>query len=160
MNEAGKSFLKFNGHVHHLNQVVAKARTAPTITVAKGDIHLDEGLPVGYSNYTSDETELIIFYKHDGRYLVLLGRELVRKAMSNGHLEFIGRLMSSPMLKTTRVADQAPSTANLMQPSEVRRNPAGFENRPHFKENRTSQDRPRSNPAGALNRRSQYNAKP
>lgn len=140
MKNAVQGFLQFNGHTHYMERLIAKAMGSPTITVQKGDIDLDGQLPVRYREYTSHTEELIIFYKHAGKTYILLGRQLVLETMKKGHTEFIGRLLSSPALKDTRVPTEAP-VAPVQQPQQSfdavkPPTPTGFENRPRMAQSR------------------------
>ena len=139
MKDEGKGILLFNGHKHMLTQVNAKARNAPLIELDEKDIDLDNALAVRYGHYTPHEQELVIFYKHDNRMLVLLGRDLIQKTLAAGHKKFQGRLVSTPALKATRILVEAPQV-DAPAPETRLPNPSGFENRPRIVDTRQRSD--------------------
>lgn len=149
LKEDGKQVVHFNGHSHKLIQLLGKASTAPLIEVSKGEIVLDDGaLPVKYGNHSPDLDEHIVLYKHDGKFYVLYGRDVVRKGFDNSQLSFKGRLISSPALKQCRIVE------DTVQPAAPA-SPPGFENRPRFASNardREQRPAPRNGNYNGLNR--------
>jgi hypothetical protein len=77
---------------------------------AKVSIKLEEIVPLDDPNLQAPivpaqpeaQHREILFYKREGKYMVLLGRETLKRLMDSGTFNINGRLISGPMLKRTR----------------------------------------------------------
>jgi hypothetical protein len=100
--------LMFKGIEHNLQSVLTTAASGPMITVKLNEITpLDSDIPdnkvlIDPNNDAIHEANLV-FFKHQGSYLVLAGRNLILRAKDKKQTEISGRLLSSPALKKTRI---------------------------------------------------------
>ena len=138
MSEQSKTLLVFNGVKHYLHLVQSIGSTGPSAGIDVADIDLKtEPVFENPSNYVGGETDPVLFYKWEGKFIVLSGRSRVRTAIADKQTKIKGRIISSPGLKKARVP--APNT----EPATPAAAPAPtydkqFANRPYFSEERTS----------------------
>ncbi|WP_144106706.1 hypothetical protein [Paraburkholderia sp. BCC1886] len=131
--------LLFKGEKYPVGKLLGLMAQAPLIDVPRDDINVAD--PILYKDFCvelencdSDEHRAlqygdIAFFKQEGKFTVLLGRQKALDAQSEGLLMLRGRLISTPALKKIRVDDRPIITASN---ETERRYPA--------------QSRPRENP--------------
>lgn len=103
--------LGFNGQQYKLAEVLRLAGLGPHITIQESDLN-KEALAVvhtGNLDGRADSHPVAVFYKHEGKYLVLAGHANYRKQLADPKYkgELKGRLISSPVLKKARLDNQA-----------------------------------------------------
>lgn len=113
-----KGTLLFNEQKYHLNEVLRLAGLGPQITVKRDE--MAPAFPVQLTGGEDvPEKGLPIFYKHEGKFIVLAGlhRYLEQAADPKFKGEYKGRLMSTPMLKKAR-ADLQFEVVQPIQPRQ------------------------------------------
>lgn len=168
--------LVFNGHRHKLPQVSGQASIP--IRVPVDEIEIDGEFPIEYRNVEQHEDK-VVFYKHNGKYLVLMGRDKVRPLLPSKELTDIekaladkpkkksktlsanpgaviqGFLISTQALKSTRIIELKPEETappSIPAPSSYPRNNYGRSATPEGFENRPrfQTDKPRQYGGGPV----------
>lgn len=96
---AMEAILTFNGQKHEYDKLLKLAANGPSITVASCDVVLDVDDLIAPA---VQNTKAVVFYHREGKYVVLVGRDLV-KQMLDGGSSIKGQLISGPALKKARV---------------------------------------------------------
>lgn len=138
MSEQSKALLIFNGVKHHVHLVQSVGGSGPNVGIAAVDIDMKTQAtfePHDDATITGDGP--ILFYKWEGKYVVLLGRSRVENALADKQATIKGRLISTPGLKKARIVTAAPAS----DPAPASNTPVyenSFANRPRFTDERTS----------------------
>ncbi len=96
--------LVFNGHDHKLNVVIAKAGSAPLIDVKVAEIDLAQSLKERDDHHAIDDLAPAVI-KHAGKFLILLGRHRISRAVGLNQETIQVRLVTSVALKDARVVE-------------------------------------------------------
>jgi len=132
--------MKLNNVEYNQDAVVAVAASGPTVEIDASDLDM-ENFPILSK---SVEVKLPVFYKYNGKFIVLLGQELVVNALMAKKTKVKGKLVSSPMLKKAKVEDR-PSP-----PPQQPRYEDAFANRPRIVNKSERPQHPRAErPEGA-----------
>lgn len=141
-----QQILTFNGHDYHVNRVTARAADGPRVEFKIDDLDLIGAHPVQVRLFglAPDSSKnfvyegVPVFYKFEGKYVVLLGSEVVRQKIEAGQQVIAGRLISGPSLKRARVetASRTESSPGFDIGSNVRFKPEQRSNRGGYNRNR------------------------
>jgi hypothetical protein len=120
--ECSNSTLMFLNNPHKATQVYHAARAAPEVRVEIKDLLIDHpDAPKFYPDAAPMDRLSLLIYKYNGRWLVLTGLDIVRKAIADGHSIVAGALISTPSLKKCRiVATGAAETVIPIAPTVAR----------------------------------------
>lgn len=113
-----QNLLHFNGHDYHLEKVIAGAGSGPKVEFGASEINLESQVKIHDGSNNEQEADAIfhdmgeaIFYKFEGKYILLRGMTLVKKLLSdNPKAKVKGHLISGPMLKRARKDEYQPQT--------------------------------------------------
>lgn len=149
MADNQKPLLTFQGNDHFLDLILGALSSAPIVEIPAKDI-IDAEV-----RFTPSEPELDrshpTYYKHDGKYIVLLGKKKVAEQLEKGQTVLKGRFLSKPALKQTRVPDPALLAAAAERAAQPAYESTGYTpNRPRFNDNRSFA--PRTTTTGYRNR--------
>lgn len=116
MEHTSDVILTFKDQQYPLDKVKAKAMSGPIIEAKLEELNISEDA-LALVTLSADSVELhagpIIFFKHEGKYLVFGGMANVTKAVTQGK-SIKGHLLSSPALKSVRIVKHEPA-----QPAQV-----------------------------------------
>lgn len=98
-----QALLTFHGHDYHVAKVITRAGDAPRVEFKLDELDLIGAHPVRLSKDMAPYRGTPLFYKFEGKYVVLLGSEVVREKIEAGQQTIAGRLISGPSLKRARV---------------------------------------------------------
>lgn len=128
--------LVLNGARYRLEEVLQQAKLAPVVTIKYEELNPigDGQLPECVVTYEPPLPQMgdngVLFYKQHGKYTVLSGANRIEQARAEKHYkgEHIGRLLSSMVMKKTRV--EVPEPVREVRPA----NPV-LNQRPYFSGN-------------------------
>lgn len=105
MVDTPRATISVAGILHYLDLVQQIGSQAANVSIKLEDIHPvtdpDFQCPMVPAQPEAEHRE-ILFYKREGKYLILLGRETLKRLTDSGTFNIKGRLISGPMLKRTR----------------------------------------------------------
>ena len=94
--------MKLNNAQYDLNAVIAVAATGPTVEIDAAELDMEN-----YPTLSRPvQTKLPVFFKYNGKFIVLLGQELVVAALMANKAKIKGKLVSTPMLKKARIEER------------------------------------------------------
>lgn len=101
------TILTVNGAEHNLLLMLKTASTGPLIDVKVNELALDSDIPDNRVLYTPHNADIhdegLVVYKHNGKFLVLSGRNIAIRARTNKEPSVSARLISTPALKRARI---------------------------------------------------------
>lgn len=116
MDDTRKTLLILNGVPHHLDQILRALAAAPTVEVDPATINPAEGPNtnpehvVSLSPATLDyDDKQVVFFRQHGGFTVLLGKGKVKHYREGGAKIIKGKLLSTPVMKKTRVPEPEPA---------------------------------------------------
>lgn len=119
--------MKFNNVEYDAQSVANVGGTGPSVELTLTDINLTVQPALKQPMLVKQP----LFFKFEGKYVVLLGHEHVQQAIVDKKTKIKGKLISTPMLKKARVEHNQP---------QVKHYEDEFANRPRFAQ---ASDRPR-----------------
>lgn len=99
MAEKDNRKLVLNGNEYQLHILLQNSKQYPAITAKADEVWDTTVASVGGST----DDEIVLFYKHQGKYLVLTGLNKIHAAKGCEATEYNGRLVSSIGLKKARI---------------------------------------------------------
>ena len=101
-----------SGHRYKLDKVLAIGATGPAIDVLDADLNGDILEPykaVLIAKFTFIDNGPVIFYKQNGKYTIILGKDTARKQVANPKFNgaINGHLISSVAIKKARIEEFA-----------------------------------------------------
>lgn len=141
-DNSSKTLLTFNGHQYYFDIITTQAGAGPKIAVKLDELDLETEITISPE---PDEAELrnVVFFKYNGKFVVLAGRAKVSEKLAKGEQVVRGSLISTPVLKRSRLPTEAElaaaAEAELAQRTAMRQ---AFD-RPYQRQD--SNQRPRSN---------------
>lgn len=106
MDTNSKVILTFKDQRHLLAKVRAKGMSGSIATIAVDEINFS---PEAQALVTLSEAcpeyhgGSIIFFKHEGKFIVFGGRDQVQRDLAKGKTHIAGHILSSPALKSVRI---------------------------------------------------------
>ena len=105
-----QKLLHFNGNDYFLDKVIAGASSGPKVEFGANEINLELQVKVHDGSSKELEADAIfhdmgqaIFYKFEGKYILLRGLSVAKKFLADNPLAKIkGQLISGPVLKRAR----------------------------------------------------------
>lgn len=94
--------MKLNNAQYDLPTVVTVAATGPTVEIDAAELDM-KNFPI-LSRQVS--VKLPVFFKYNGKFIVLLGQELAVAALMANKAKIKGKLVSTPMLKKARIEER------------------------------------------------------
>jgi hypothetical protein len=141
MDDKLKTLLILNGVPHFLDAVLRSVGASPTVEVDPSTINLSEGPNVNPEHVvvlrpavTDYDDKQIVFFKQHGGFTVLLGKDKVAHYKAAGAKIIKGKLLSTPVLKKSRVPE-VPQQEFRQQPEPFYRDSQEVTNRPRLRDN-------------------------
>jgi hypothetical protein len=108
MEDTTEVTLTFKGLKHSLTKLLGKAGSCPVMAAEVRDINVSEealALVSQSADVPGPQRGSILFYKHEGKFIVLRGIEQVQRAIAAGRDQITGHLVSGPTLKAARIEE-------------------------------------------------------
>lgn len=125
MEDQQRAQLIVANSTHYLDLVLTMANQSPKAEIKAEEIYKPTDADFAAIHLPDQEeapAREIAFFKWNGKYIVLLGREKARKALDANQAVLKGRIVSKPALKRCRVDEYQP---RVMEPEEEPRNRSG-----------------------------------
>jgi hypothetical protein len=103
-----------NGKKHHLHLLLNQRSSIPRIDVEVAMLNMDKAAKLvsfepAYPE--ADDLEPMV-YKHEGQFILLVGKTKIDKIMTEGCAFFRAHLVSSPALKKARIVEEVTAPVN------------------------------------------------